>query len=525
MYENDLIYGKDKTLNVVSVEITENRAELFIQQLDGSVISEYRDYNYWLMLQDKPNKSHIKFAGSNPYKYFTEFEAKSEFYNAINFCKKRDKKVYANFNVKDQFLIRTGVTYFKGLNPKAITILSFDIETNGLAKNSNSQVYLITNSLRKNGEIKRVLFNIEDYDNQTDMILDWCDWVRHEDPTLLIGHNILMYDIPFLVHCMDLVGEELILGRNDSPIEVKRNPSKMRKDGSQSYDFNDVLIYGREVIDTMFLSLKYDVGRKYESYALKAIIKHEKLEKPGRTFIDAAEIRQYYSNRSVDPTMWQKTVQYAIEDSDDALKLFDLMIPAFFYQNQSVPVCFQNMINKATGSQINSYMIRAYIQNNESIPEASEVSHYEGALVAGVPGLHKNCFKVDVASLYPSIIRQYQVTIKNKDPHNYFLKSIEYFTEERLQNKQLFKQTQNAYYDDMQSSQKNFINSGYGFLGAQGLNFNYPEGAAFITRKGREILIKSIIFATGKDDQYWIDKSHGIEDTVEDTDELNDECA
>ncbi len=54
------------------------------------------------------------------------------------------------------------------------------------------------------------------------------------------------------------------------------------------------------------------------------------------------------------------------------------------------------------------------------------------------------------------------------------------------------------FHDDMQAALKILANSYYGFLGAPGLNYNYPQGAALITQKGREILSKAIKWASNK---------------------------
>jgi hypothetical protein len=40
-------------------------------------------------------------------------------------------------------------------------------------------------------------------------------------------------------------------------------------------------------------------------------------------------------------------------------------------------------------------------------------------------------------------------------------------------------------------------------LGSTGTKYNYPEGAAAITRYGREILNKAIEFATQRPTEYW----------------------
>lgn len=511
----ELIYGKDTTERVVCVEPQDGFLEMFIENNDGSITSKIVDNRYWFLSNINIDNKFTKLTGYNEFKYLVDIEKKQNFYNTINYCQKKDADIYTNWNFKDQTLIRKGITYFKGMNPQDVSLLSFDIETSGVVRNNTSKVYLITNTFRKNGKYEKVLFNLEDYDNQFDMLLDWCDWVTEKNPSLIIGHNIFMFDFPYLIHTANLGGVKLNLGRDNSEIVVKKKSSQFRKDGSQSYEYHDINIFGREIIDTMFLSIKYDIGRKYESYGLKAIVKHEGLEKEGRSFIDASKIREYYENRHANPEMWKKTVQYAIEDSEDPIKLYDLMIPAFFYQCQTLPVCFQNMINKATGSQINSFMVRAYLQNNHSIPKATPGKRYEGATSFGIPGLYKNAFKVDVASLYPSIMREYRVYNPKKDPLGLFLEAIEYFTIERLKNKQLYKETGNKYYKDLSESQKVFVNSAYGFLGAEGLNFNFPDGAEFVTAKGREILDKAIQYATNKMTEYWISKSKGLSEEEE----------
>jgi DNA polymerase elongation subunit (family B) len=50
----------------------------------------------------------------------------------------------------------------------------------------------------------------------------------------------------------------------------------------------------------------------------------------------------------------------------------------------------------------------------------------------------------------------------------------------------------------LEQSQKIGINSAYGLLGTQVL-FNSPDNAELVTKYGREILLKSIKWATGKD--------------------------
>jgi DNA polymerase I len=326
------------------------------------------------------------------------------------------------------------------------------------------------------------------------MLEDWCAWIREIDPYIICGHNIFMHDLPYIKFIAERHGVELDIGRDGSELEYQEMESKFRKDGSQFYHYHKVKCFGRELIDTLFLALKYDIGRKYESYQLKYIIGFEKKEIPGRVFYDASQIRYKYNI----PEEWEKIKQYAIHDGDDALTLYDLTSPPFFYFTQSVPKSFQSIVESASGSQVNAVMVRSYLQDAHSLPRTSTVPEFEGATSLGNPGIYRNVFKIDVASLYPNVMLQFKVYDRHKDPNQNFSKLVEIFTERRLKHKKLAKETKDKYYDDLQNSEKIFINSAYGFLGAPGLLFNSPENAAFVTAKGREILSETIKWAESR---------------------------
>ncbi len=500
---NDLIFGKDLTTRVVSVD-NDSKGNFFIyrQLEDGSIETIKKPSNFWFLTNENISSKQKELTGNQYYKYLSEFGTQEERDNVLKIVKEEKVDFYRIFDQKEQSLIFNGITYFKDLQPQEINSLSFDLETNKLQHDEDSKILIISNTYRAfNGLISRKMFALDDYNgDERTMIMDWIRWVRKMDPSIIMGHNIYGFDIPYLRFRAQELNFGLSLGRNGSTIKFDKWTSSKRKDGSQDIEYVNCHIFGREIVDTMFLSITYDVGRAFPSYALKAIVKHLGMEKEGRTFVDAGKIGHYYEN---DREMWLKAKQYAEEDSDDALKLFDLMIPAYFYFTRSVSKSFQQMINSATGSQINNIMVRSYLQIGHSIAKADLAEPFEGAISFGIAGVYKNGFKVDVSSLYPSIMRQYQVYSEAKDPNQNFIKMVEYFTLERLKNKALAKETGKQYYKDLEQSQKVAINSAYGFLGASGLNYNYPQGAAFVTQKGREVLTIATKFATGRDIEYW----------------------
>lgn len=503
---DSLLYGKNQTKNIVALEVEDDKAELFIQNSDGSIISQWVDNKYWILCYKPLDKSWIKLKGDLHYKYGKQFKSREHFYSIKNKYK-RSEDIFCINDPIESLMVKDGYTQFKKMRHKDVSILSFDIETTTLDHNDNAFIICISNTYRDSkGNIERKLFTYDEYPDQGTMLCCWKLWVQAVNPTIICGHNINSFDLPYMQYIADRENITLNLGRDNSPLKFNNYESKFRIDGSRTQAYKKCHIYGRHIIDTYFLSIKYDVGRKYESYGLKNIIAQEKLEVKDRQFYDASLIRHNYT----DPVEWPKIKQYAIHDADDALALYDLMSPPLFYFCQSVPKSYQSLIESATGSQLNAILIRSYLQEGHSLPQASDIKNFPGAISYGSPGVYKNCLKWDVASLYPSIILEYEVCNIKKDPNMNFLKMVEYFTKERLKNKKLAKETNDKYYKDLEQSQKIGINSAYGMLGAKGLLFNYLEGAKFITETGREILQHSILWATGSH----LENAH-IEDTVE----------
>jgi DNA polymerase elongation subunit (family B) len=483
---NKLLYGKDETQGIVSLEVKDDKLHIFTK-----TGKEIKDFNYYI-LYDKylEGQTDGRLEGKNELKYYSKFSSSSELYNFEQLLKHKEIKYFKPRSGKEAAMLKDGYTYYKNLKINDLSVLSFDLETTGAKIDDNSHILIISNTFRDStGNTTRRLFAFDDYDTPEIFIKTWCKWVRDQNPDIILGHNILGFDFPYLKQfCINQNIDSLHLGRDASKLKFGRMPSQFRKDGSQSYDYINVDCYGREIVDTMFLSMKVDISRKYESYGLKQIIKQEGLEKAERQHYDASKIRTMFTN----PVEWAKIKKYAEHDADDALALFDLMAPSLFYFTQIVPMSFQNIINRATGSQINNLMIRAYLQDRQAIPVASQPEPFQGAISIGNPGIYNNVYKFDVASLYPSIILRDKVYSKDKDEHGLFLKIMQDLTNERLKNKALAKDTGDRYYKDLEQSQKIGINSGYGFLGAPGLNFNFPKGAAHVTEVGRNVLTSAI---------------------------------
>lgn len=491
---NKLIYGKNSLEKIVSIECSGDTATIFLEPSPGLIETVEVPFEHWVLFANNLSDKFKRLKGNLHYKYYIGYTDRRKYLDVCKSAREKRQDFYTSHRADEALMIKDGYTFFKSMEMQDVSVLSFDIETVGLEMNPSSKVLLISNTYRAGDKIEKKLFCYDDYDSTRAFLEDWCAWVREKDPSIICGHNIFSYDLPYIVYCASINNAKIKLGRDASEVSISNYTSKFRRDSSITYDYNNVSIYGRQVIDTMFMAIKFDIGRNYASYGLKPIISHEGLEKKDRQHYDASKIFKNYTN----PTEWVKIKDYARDDADDALALFDLMGSAYFKYAQIVPMSFQQIINKATGKQVDNVMIRSYLQEGHSIAKPSEAEQYEGAISFGNPGVYRPTYKVDVASLYPSIIRQYKVYDRAKDPQGHFLKIVDQLTIDRLENKQLAKETKNRAFSDLEQAQKILINSAYGFLGATGVCFNSPKNAAFITRKGREILTKGIKWVEDK---------------------------
>lgn len=509
MSTTQLIYGKNPTERIVSIEVEDDSATLFIEEPDGSIKQEIVNNRYWILSNTKLNNRFTRLNGDLHYKYGIQFTEKAEFTKMRYIWRNHD--IYSIYNPQEALMVKDGYTYFKGMKSASeVSTLSFDIETTGLNHDNDSKIILIANTFRKNGNTIRKMFCYDEYEDQKHLIDSWCQWVREIDPSLIVGHNIAIYDLPYLAFCAKKANTYLLLGRDGSDVKFQTNTSKFRKDGSQTLDYNRCRIYGREIVDTMFLSVKYDIGRNFPNYRLKDIIKYLGLDIEGRVYYDASTIKDNY----LVPEEMEKIKKYAEHDGDEALSLFDKMIPSNFFWAMSVPKSFQGIIESASGSQLNSILVRSYLQNKHSIPKADDVRAFEGGISIGVAGIYNNAYKIDIQGAYPSSIIIAKLYDKKKDPNANFLQMVKVLMEERVKDKRKFKETNDSYYDGMQSAKKIAVNSAYGLCGAPGLNFNSPLIAAKITEMTREFLDRAIIATTGKDHVYW--RGLNVEETKDD---------
>lgn len=435
---------------------------------------------------------------------------------------------------EEQFLVATGATYFRHLAFEHVHRLQFDLETTGLYA-ERDRIFLI--AVRDSRGFSRVL-DIGESDltgnaAERDLILRLAALVRERDPDVLENHNIHGFDLPFLARRAELLGVPLHLGRAATRAGTQlqrrsapRGYGMLRSDvdavadetgtdadedelpssGSDGRSIGSggtrgaagpnergrFTVPGREVIDTLDAVWRYDfAARDLPGHGLKAVARHFGLAAPDRVYVEGAAI---FATWRREPDRVRK---YALDDVAEAAGVSRLLGGSAFALAQMTPRRYERIAEAGPATGIlDPLLVRAYLHKGHALPARSRsdgTSHSGASLVLYACGVAHHVVKCDVASLYPSIMRQFRVVSKT-DTLGALLALVDRLVDLRLDAKARSK-TAPAGSDERYSLEafaaatKVLVNSAYGYLAAPGLTrFADVHAANEITSRGRDIL-------------------------------------
>jgi len=504
---NEILFGADATAGIVAVELMGgNSMRLFIRRESGV---ETRDEPFTPFLLVETDRLFKDFKGpfqieqlasTNAYQFLVLFEDWRDCLKAREFLRQttgqppssREAPYLFLSDPVHQYLLLTGKTFFKGLAFTDIHRLAVDIET------SCTPGYEFSNPLREEDEIisialmdnrghSEVLFgkNL----TEKEMIATLGERIAALDPDVLEGHNFFNFDLEYIAARARMHGVKLRWGRDGGEPRIRRSRFGVAE---RIIDYTRMELFGRHIVDTMFLLQYYDVSaRELESYGLKAAALHFGIsEKEERTYIDRSNIRWTYEH---DPEVLMK---YNLDDVRETLALSELLGYPFFLQARIFPFSYQNIFIRGNATKINALFVREYLRKRSSIPKPLQKGEFEGGYTdIFVQGVVHNVVHCDVASLYPSIMLSFGLRPAG-DTLGVFLPLLGDLRTFRLEAK---KRAQSAatshdhdYYQALQQTLKVLINSFYGYLGTTLHHFSDPALAAEVTRHGRAIIRQMI---------------------------------
>src|SRR6266568_991049 len=325
---------------------------------------------------------------------------------------------------------------------------------------------------------------------EASLITNLCKLIRERDPDVIENHNLFGFDLPFLEQRAAVLSVPLALGRQHGPMLLERREETLAV---------------RELIDTLDAVRRHDfVVRDMPSYRLKDVARYFGIASPDRVYLEGAAIFATYQR---DP---ERVRQYALDDVEEVDGLSRRLLGAPFSLAGMAPRRYERLASAGPAMGIlEPMLVRAYLRNGAALPRQS-VDHHSnhgmhegGAVHLLAEGVAEHVVKADVASLYPSLMRTFQIGPAS-DHLGVLLSILGRLTDLRLSHKAAAKQAtpgslEANTHDATQAAMKILVNAAYGYMGAGSMAlFADMRAADEVTKRGRELLSQVINALQGR---------------------------
>ncbi len=484
-----LLYGIGATPGIVSVEPSGHDEFLIYQRTaDGATSWTTEHQAPWAIvrpgsaLATARNVTTESLAGQLPLSTRVSFRNRGDFRDAVTNVANDDFSVLAIKSPITQYLVGTGNTMFKDMAFGDLRRLQLDIETLGLDP-GEPEAEVIMIALRQ-GDQEDVLVQET---TEAELLERLVEAIQRLDPDVIEGHNIFLFDLPYLIERARRSGVTLAFGRDGTPPAVAQFRSNFRV-GPVSLPYTSVHVRGRHIVDTYQQIQRWDVQGRLSSYGLKSIMRELGLERDDRVHVEGQQIANMWraGERSRD-----QLARYALDDVRDVERLSGITLPSEFYQTQIVPMALQTATTAGMGTKIDHLMLRAYLQSGQSVPMPQPSRPFVGAHMELIQtGSFGPVVKADVESLYPSIMLENRITSRN-DVLGAFPLLLRDLTARRIDAKRNAARTlgaEHALWDGLQGTFKVLINSFFGYLGFGRGRFNDFDAAERVTMEGQRLI-------------------------------------
>ena len=339
-------------------------------------------------------------------------------------------------------------------------------------------------------------------ESEADALRQFFQWIKKNDPDVIIGWNVVAFDLDFLQWKCKQLGISFDLGReSNSAILAPQN-------NGQLYISR---IPGRVVLDG--ISGLRGAFWSFENYALdyvaEKLLGKKKLISGDSATEKVEEIRRKYHEAPLE------LIEYNLEDCRLVAQIFEKTdLLNFSIQRAKMTGLAMDRQGGSTAAFDNLYLPHlhreGYVAPDIGSQQSTETSP-GGYIMDSLPGIYENVLVLDFKSLYPSIIRTFKI-----DPLGLAVKTpledsipgfldAEFSRERHIlpnivtklwQARDVAKQEKNQ---PLSQAIKIIMNSFYGVLGSSGCRFFNPQLASSITKRGHEIIqmTKELIEAKG----------------------------
>src|SRR5882724_11882243 len=492
--KNTMLFGADPTPRIVAIELSETgTVKVHRREKDGSTTTDVEPFHpfVWadadvvdLGIEAEKLKGDLKFG------WLITVDSWKELISLRNGLKNAGRDFFALTGPVQHYLTATGRTLFKdlpfeGLKRMQLEVLSFSegdadhIMSIALSDNTGWEELIIVDP-KKTEEAER------------SAIKRLTSLIKARDPDVIEGHNLFRSDLPYLVARAKKLKTKLDWGRSGG--FLRSRPSRLQI-AEKTIDYPKFTIDGRHFVDTFLLAQFYDVGmRSLAGFERTDVARHFGFCDEDISALAGKELERAYLSGK------EKFRRRALCGVRETRAVSELLSPSYFIQAQIFPYNYQDVIVRGNATRINGLFLREYYRQRRSIPEMPMVRGFEGGYTAiFFTGVARNVWHCDIASLYPSIMLQFDCwpATDQLQIFRHLLTDLRTF---RLEAKASMRaandRAKQQYFHALQNTFKILINSFYGYLGfAQG-HFADFDAAARVTQIGRELLQKMIDWLT-----------------------------
>src|SRR5882762_9975557 len=512
--KNKLLFGADPTPRIVAIELGETgTVKVYRREKNGATACEVEEFHPFVWadgdVADLGLTNAEKLAGDLKYGWLVTTDSWKELIALRNGLKKAGRSFFALSDPVQHYLTATGRTLFKQLpfeelKRMQLEVLSPSGETD-LAEASQNHIASIALSDNSGWEELILVDPAKPDESEYAALKQLTTLIKERDPDVIEGHDLFRFDLPYLVARARKAKVKLDWGRGGG--FLRSRPSRLQI-AEKTIDYPKFTTDGRHFVDTFLLAQFYDVG-------MRSLTGFERIDVAQHFgFCDSAEVsaltgkelqREYLTNSE----RFRRRALCAIRETR---AVAELLSPSYFIQAQIFPYNYQDVIVRGNATRINGLFLREYFRQKHSIPELPMPQTFEGGYTdIFFTGVARNVWHCDVASLYPSIMLQFDC-FPASDRLQIFRHLLTDLRTFRLEAKAKMRAEKNParqhHLQALQNTFKILINSFYGYLGfAQG-HFADFDAAARVTQIGRDLLQKMID---------WLNK-HGAKVIEVDTD-------
>jgi DNA polymerase-2 len=353
-------------------------------------------------------------------------------------------------------------------------------------------------------------------ENEQQLLIALIQWIKQHDPDILIGWNVINFDFNLLQKRCDIYNIAFNLGRND-----KAPRWRTQSAGGSQNERKFIDIAGRVVLDG--IDLLKNATYSFASFSLDFVA--NALLGKGKKVDDVENrIQEINDNFHHDKLA---LAAYNLEDCRLVTLIFEhTLLLEFTRLRAKLTGLSIDRIGGSVAAFTNLYLPKlhrsGYVAPNMGDGLQGLVSP-GGYVMDSIPGLYKNVLVLDFKSLYPSIIRSFNIDpmglIEGLKSPEYSIKGFDgaYFSRDKhflpdiindlWLERDIAKKDKNA---ALSQAIKIIMNSFYGVLGSTGCRFFDPRLSGSITKRSHELL---------KTTSLWLEKD-GYQVIYGDTDSI-----